>query len=129
MDMDASETLSAFVDGEPVEPSALAAALARPGAHEILVDFARLRAAVADAGGPAPAFVEAWRDRLQRRPAPVQRRGWLRLLAAGAVLGLAALGGYDLHRILRTEGVDAPPPPARVIRFEPGVDWGPVEGR
>ena len=42
-----TETLSAFCDGEPVDPDRLAAALADAPSREALVDFARLRAAVA----------------------------------------------------------------------------------
>jgi hypothetical protein len=54
----------------------------------------------------------------------------LRLVAAAAVLVLASLGLLDLRRRLGVESQpDQPPPVARVIRYEPGVDWVPVQGR
>ena len=43
---DPSEILTALVDGEAVHPEELAAALARPGAADMLVDFASLRHAL-----------------------------------------------------------------------------------
>jgi hypothetical protein len=68
------------------------------------------------------------RQMLDGRPA---RRGRpLRLLAAAAVFLLAALGGADLgRRLVPQRRPDEPPPVTRVIRFEPGVDWMPAQGR
>ena len=127
--MDANEVLSAFVDGERVEPAELASALGEPGAREALIDFVRLRAALADDSRPSQAFVERMQERLGGRRAPLRARP-LRLVAAAAVLALAAVGALDLGRRLRpTRPADEPPPVSRVIRYEPGVDWLPVQGR
>jgi len=124
--MDANEVLSAFVDGERVEPAELASALGEAGAREALIDFVRFRAALADDSRPSEAFVERVRRRLGGRRPPWRARP-LRLVAAAAVLALAAL---DLGRRFRPAGpADEPPPVSRVIRYEPGVDWLPVQGR
>jgi hypothetical protein len=124
MKTEAKENLSAFVDGEPVEPMALAAALAEPGAREALVDFVLLRAALSDEPEPPAAFVEKMRAQLRERPRGMAIPRPLRLTAAAAVLLLALLGALDLHRMIRPQGSEEPPTPTRVIRFEPGVDWG-----
>jgi negative regulator of sigma E activity len=129
METDSREILSAFVDGERVDAVALASALAEPGAHEILVDFARLRAALADEPEPPAALVETMRRRLRPRPRAFALARSLRLTATAAVLLLALLGAIDLRRMMRPEGSEEPPPPTRVIRFEPGIDWGPGKGR
>jgi hypothetical protein len=129
MDTDVKEVLSAFVDGERVEPVDLASALGEPGALEALIDFVRLRAALADDSGPSERFAQEMREQLddrrrRRLPRP------LRLFAAAAVFVLATLGVLDLGRKLGPERQpDQPPPATRVIRFEPGVDWMPVQGR
>jgi hypothetical protein len=129
MGRDVNEVLSAFVDGERFEPADLATALAEPGARELLVEFVRLRMAVADDSRPAASFAREMRERLgggrARRLPP-----FLRGTAAAAVLALAAYGAFDLGRLLRRlPPADEPPPVTRVIRFEPGVDWMPVPGR
>jgi hypothetical protein len=129
MDTDVNEVLSAFVDGEPVEPGELASALAEPGAREALFDFLRLRAALADGARPSEAFVQGMRERLTGGRAARLGRP-LRMVAAAAVLALAAVGALDLGRLFRPEQpADGPPPVSRVIRFEPGVDWLPAKGR
>ena len=121
------EIVSAFVDGEPVDPAALAEALAAPGARELLLDFVRLRVALADQADPPAAFVESMRARLAQAPGAAAFRRPLRLAAAAAVAVLALLGVRDLQR--RVRSADGPPPAARVIRFEPGVDWHPGKVR
>jgi hypothetical protein len=127
--MDASEVLSAFVDGEAVDGGALAAALAEPGARETLIDFVRLRAAVTNDSRPSEAFVRGMRKRLgggMGRRAP----RLLRLAAAAVITALATFGAFDLARGFRPgPRPDEPPVATRVIRFEPGVDWKPVQGR
>ena len=129
MDSQVSELLSAFVDGEPLEASALGAALAAPGAREALIDFVRVRAALADESRPSDRFVQAMRRRLD--PTRSSRLWWpVRLAAAAAVLALAVLGVADLRRRLGLGAEpDQPPPVSRVIRYEPGVDWMPIERR
>jgi len=114
------ELLSSFCDGAVVDPDRLAAALADPRARDALVDFARLRAAVASSH-PLPDSLERLRPAAVRRP---QLRA--ALAGAAAMLVLVALTFAMLPRgwFIRDEA-DGPPPPARVIRYEPGVDWGP----
>jgi hypothetical protein len=115
-----SDVLSAFCDGAVVDPDLLAAALADPHARAALVDFARLRAAVASSG-PLP-------ESLTRlRPAAVRRRQlWAAFAGAAAMLALVALTFSMLPRSWFTGGAtEGPPSPTRVVRFEPGVDWGP----
>jgi hypothetical protein len=122
-----SETLSAFVDGEGVDPQALAQALGEPGARELLIDFVLLRSACVSAEQPSPAFYSAVSERLTPRRA----RRALRLVAAAAVLALAALGLFDLgERLHPGRNPNEPPTPTRVVQFEPGVDWKPIpDGR
>jgi hypothetical protein len=119
------EILSAFVDGEPVDPGALTDALMAPGGREALVAFARLRADIgADDSRPSTRF---YRE-MQRRLGGKRWRGWtswhaLRRAAALVVLGLAGLGVNDLVTRLRDSRSDEPPRATRVLRFTPGVDW------
>jgi hypothetical protein len=117
------------VDGERVDPVELASALGEPGAREALIDFVRLRAAIAADGGPSEGFAQKMRTRLDGRRSRRLPRP-LRLVAAAAVFVLATLGALDLGRRLGPERQeDQPPSVTRVIRFEPGVDWMPVRGR
>ena len=127
--MDSSEVLSAFVDGEPVDAEALVAALGQPGSRETLIDFVRLRTELADDERPSGAFVM----RMRKQLGGIRRDGISRLLriAAAIVVGaLATIGALDLVRASRpVQRPDDPPVVTRVIRFEPGVDWKPIEGR
>ena len=113
------EALSAFMDGEVVPPEALAAALATPGSHEALVDFARLRIeARSDESRPSARFYAAMDGQGNRRP------GWgslrfVRAAAAMIVVALAAVGAMTLL----TSREPGPPAAAQVVRFTPGVDW------
>jgi hypothetical protein len=127
MTRDPLEVLSALMDGEAVEADVLAAALLAPGAREALVDFARLRAAVAgDASRPSAAFYEAARREVAPRRAPgrVTTRV-LKPLAATVVLALAGFGAFRLPTLIHDRG-DEPPRATRVLQFTPGVDW--IEG-
>jgi hypothetical protein len=129
METESREVLSAFIDGEPVDAAALAAALVEPGARDMLVDFVRLRAEFAAEPEPPAAFVETMRRRLRPRPGAFVIGRSLRLVGAAAVFVLALLGAIDLRRMIRPDRSEEPPSPTRVIRFEPGVDWGPGKGR
>jgi hypothetical protein len=111
-----SETLSAFCDGEIVDPERLRAALTDAQARDALVDFARLRAGVGSAASLPPSLNTL-------RPSRVPVSGvprWSALVAALLVLGV--LSGALLSR-LWTRPADAPPSPTRVVRYVPGVDW------
>jgi hypothetical protein len=122
MSQDPLEVLSAFMDGEPVAPDMLAAALLMPGAREALLDFAALRAGLAaDDSRPSPALRRAMDGVLGRRAQP----GWrvLRRIAAVVVMALAAVGAASLGTRFRGRTADEPPRATRVIQFTPGVDW------
>jgi hypothetical protein len=123
--------MSALLDGEPVAPDALAAALLAPGAREALVDFAGVRAQIAaDDSRPSPALYRAM-DRLvgDRRRGVRTSRAILRAAAAVIVLALAALGAISLGTRFRGNAPDEPPRATRVIQFTPGVDWHEGEPR
>jgi hypothetical protein len=120
-----TEILSAFCDGEIVDPDLLSAALADPRAREALIDFARLRAAVAPLE-PLPASLAT----LRRAPARSRVAGWTVTAAAAAMVLLIVAVASLLPRTLFTRTADqSPPSPTRVLRFEPGVDWHAEGGR
>lgn len=109
------EELSALLDGERVDPYAVAAALEDPEGRAVLVDFVRLRQQVTEeneAGAP-PALAPGARRR--------QGRSYVwRGVAAAAVLAVGILIGAWSHR-----QVPEPPEPQVVIEFERGREWGP----
>jgi hypothetical protein len=126
------EILSAFVDGEDVDPTALADALARPGALEALQDFVALRVHVrADVARPRASFYDGRRD-----PTRLPGASWwdravsvrLPVLAAAGILAVFLAGAPWVLRLQPrgdsvSSGQLAPPPPDRVLHFERGVDW------
>jgi hypothetical protein len=136
---DPLERLSAWIDGEPVDPSSLAEALAHPEARDVLRDFVALRAAVQrqEHDGDAPSRETA--ARIRDRLADAGRTTWWRrkvavpapLLAASllVVVALVVWGSLELAAPPEIVPVDQPPPPDRVIRFEPGVDWHELDGQ
>jgi len=120
-----TEILSAFCDGEVVDPDVLAEALADSRAREALIDFARLRAAVA-LTAPLPASLA----RLHGLPARPRVGGWTVVAAAAAMVLLILVSAALLPRTLFTRSTDeSPPSPSRVLRFEPGIDWQAQGGR
>jgi hypothetical protein len=117
--------LSAFCDGEVVDPDVLGKALADPHARDALIDFARLRAAVA-LTSPVPASLA----RLRVSPVRPRLFGWTVVAAAAAMVLLLVVSAALLPRTLFTRTTDqSPPSPSRVLRFEPGVDWHSQGGR
>ncbi len=116
-----TETLSAFVDGEPVDLERLSAALEDADARRALVDFVRLRELARSDTAPLPPSL----GQLRKTSA---KGHLLRLAAAAAVLLLVFIAGlltpvpWDDGG---SSGVQPPPQPVRVERFEPGVDWHP----
>ena len=117
---DYSHTISAFVDGEPVDPDHLAGALEDPEARAALVDFVRMRAAVRAGDPPLPTSLTTFRQR------PVAGFRLLRWPAVAALLVLVFLAGLMVPRPSisgRDTGSGDPPPPTRVEKFTPGVDW------
>jgi negative regulator of sigma E activity len=117
---EALELLSAFLDGEEVDPRALAEALSRPGARDALRDWTVLRAEVRDAARPSPAFYARMDAALARAADPWWRRAipipWPALAAAGAIV-LAMVVFAERER------PETPPVPTRTFTFEEGVEW------
>jgi hypothetical protein len=120
------EPISAFIDGESVDPHDLAKVLSVPGAREALVDFILLREELKkDDRMPNPDFYEGIRKVI---PASLPGRLWSRtiripLVAAALLVALVTglVGGLTLFR---RPAEDVPPPyTERVMTFEPGVDW------
>jgi negative regulator of sigma E activity len=113
MTSDHAELFSAFMDGEAVEPEALARALDDPDARRALVAFATLRQRL---HAPTPGEPE-WVVRQGARLAGLRRamRPWS-LAAAAAVLAAAIGVGMAAERARTRE---APPEPARVVELEP----------
>jgi len=119
--------LSALLDGEEIEPAALAEALSAPGARELLRDFALLRAEVReDDSLPGPAVYR----RLALDSGPVPASSWWRravpvpapLLATAAAVLVSLSVWVGIERS-RPQAFEQPPTPDQVLRFEPGVDW------
>lgn len=112
-DMTNHEVISDFLDNEPFEPQALAAALAAPEGRELLLDLVALRALVADDPAVAP---------IQRRGALASRSRWIAagFLAASLIFGAGA--AWLLPPLLRQQRADVPPRPDRVVTFETGHD-------
>ena len=135
MNRDPLELLSAFMDGEAVDPAVLAEAFAVPGAKEALRDFALLRAEVlADDSRPTSAFYTRMTGLFASSP---PHRSWWAVavpvpalaLAAAAVL-VVALGvwAWRAPGLPTSHIFDAPPAPDRVVVFRPGVDWKSYSG-
>jgi hypothetical protein len=125
MSSDPLEVLSSFVDGELVDPDALAAALMAPGGRETLLDFARLRSTLAaEEARPGPEFYTRM-SAVFPAAAEVRRSvSGPRRLALAAVVVLGMLGLVDVGLRLRdVRGPEQPPRPDRVLQFQPGVDW------
>ena len=126
---DPMEMLSAFLDGEDVDPGDLADALADPAARETLRDFALVRAGVLDdQDRPGSAFYE----RMERVLAKDRRAtSWWRravvvpapALAATLVFSVLLAGWVGLQRLSSQPPVERPPEPDRVVEFVEGVDW------
>ena len=114
---DARETLSAFVDREPVDPDLLAAVLEDREARALLVDFVRLRAAIADDDQEDQNGLTAT---ALRRPFARPVSGWKRKAAAVVLLAAGLSGGFWIGE---RAAEPRPPKPDRVVEFTPGVDW------
>ena len=109
------EELSAFIDGERVEPREVARALQLPGASAFLVDCAELRKQVGTTAEPRQLWAAKTRRRLSGR------RGWLAAAVVTLALGGAAI--WTAARFPTPAGETAPPQPDRVIELERGRDW------
>jgi hypothetical protein len=110
------EVLGALFDGESVDPSLLAEALADPNAAEVLADLAGLRIlASADIPEPSEEFYARVAPLLNR---PGLRRRLVRLFqpAIAASLLLAGVGAGLLLRPMLDVRLPPPPPPVREPR-------------
>src|SRR5690349_16069928 len=108
------EALSALADGEDVDPVVLEAALVTPEGRGWLVEILRLRRLVRQ-------DLEEPRS-LAARTHPVRPWRWTRSAVAAVIVALSVFGALDLaHRV--QVAAEKPPKAARVVRFEPGVDW------
>jgi negative regulator of sigma E activity len=116
-----TQVLSAFLDGEVVDPDRLAAALGDPAGRAALVDFVRLREAVTS-NAPLPLSLERLRA---DAPLPKRSVSWWRavVVSAGmALLIVTVLALFQRLKDVRTSE-DSPPAPSRTVRYVPGVDW------
>lgn len=123
MTEDFTGTLSAFIDGETIDPDRFGAALEDPAARAALVDFVRMRAAMRAVDQPLPASLVTFRPALGE---PRESKGRvLHWPAVAALLVFVFLAGLLAPRPWkpRTESTDAPPAPSRIEKFTPGVDW------
>lgn len=107
---DKYEVLSAFLDGESVDPVELEEALTDTDGRALLIDLVALRQLVDEGSGPGR------HDTAARRHAP--RR--MRALSAAAIV-LASILGYAIGQIQEPATGDAPPVPSRVVRVT--TDW------
>jgi hypothetical protein len=127
--MDDELVLSSFADGEPVDPAALSQALERDGAHDFLVDVARMRQRLRTSSDhPSSRFYDGW----QRWGAQVPASGrWPRLARAGllaASLVAAVLAGVWIGGSSRADSVaGGPPVPSRVIHLSDDQGWQPID--
>jgi hypothetical protein len=127
------ELISAFIDGERVEPEQLKRALELEEGRDYLVDLLTLREAI---GGLGPFAA------VPRKPAPFWTA--VRGTAAAVIVLLSLAGGYIAgHRtsapppsagatsdsqVLAVTSAPEAPPPTRVIKLQPGVNWSDSAG-
>ena len=124
------ETLSALLDGEPVEIGELEAALEQPAGRRALVDFVRLRQATRPDGAMPRAGLDEHVQRALSRRQQVARLRVPLPFAAAAVL-LALLGGslLDVKRLVLEREQVRPPEPSRVLEFDAPAQDARVGGR
>ena len=116
------DIISAFLDGEAVDPDALARTLAHPAARTLLADFLKLRAATDDGERAVP-------PSLMRLRTPRLALWSARVPLPAAVMLALLVGAASFVLSERTPADGQSPPPAtRAVRFEPGVDWQTVNG-
>ena len=129
MSNDCPEILSAFVDGETVDPRELAEALQLPGALDSLRQFVGLRAEAQEMQDRPGADFYAAMERVI--PSTREHEPWWRrvipipmpALAAAAVAAMALVAWIGLTDPSTVDLVAGPPKPDRIVHFEPGVDW------
>jgi len=123
------DVVASFVDGEPVDPGRLAAALAEADGRTYLIDLLVLRGLVRGDAGVRPARSGA----RSGRPAARWWTAAATVVLTGAVAGYFAgvrvgSGGAPAGELTARRASQAAlsvpaPQPTSVIRLEPGVDW------
>ncbi len=102
---DRREVISAFLDDEPFNATALAEALSEPAGRELLIDLLALRHLVRTEDAQAHALAD-------RKP----WRSTLRALVAAAAVLLALVGGYLAGERRSESSMSAAPPATRVVQ-------------
>jgi hypothetical protein len=102
------EVISAFLDGETFDPSALGQALTDPEGRAMLIDLIALQHLVAESPEAVPTV---------RQP----RRGRLLFAVAAAAVVVASFVGYSLGERQGAASADVPPTPTRVV--QPATGW------
>jgi hypothetical protein len=121
------DAIAAFIDGEPVDPEALVAALSDAKGREYLVDLLALRDLVGGEHDVRPAAAP--------RSAGIGARA-RQLAIAASLAAVSLIGGYALGQrsvdsssapqspaAISTPDAARAPAPTRVIQLENGVDW------
>jgi len=130
MTQDTFATLSALIDGEPVDPGQLRATLRLPGANEALVAFATLRwQAHLDNNVPGTDFYRTIAFNSPARLLAKMPRHVGALAAAAALVLLSAAAGMLVGRHVGPRLMGQPPRTERAVHFVPGVDWQAVAER
>jgi hypothetical protein len=106
---DTHEVISAFLDDEPFDANALAAALSEPAGRELLIDLMALRHLVRADGTEAAVLA----DRKTRHYG-------LRALIASAAVFVALVGGYLAGQRRGDVATSEAPPATRVVQ-SPGA--------
>jgi hypothetical protein len=111
------EVLSALFDGERVDPSLLAEALANHDAAVILADFAGLRVlARADAPEPSDAFYVRMAPLLKRAGLRDRVARFIRPAVAAAVMLAAGAAGFILRPVIGGPPTAVTPPLVQPLR-------------
>jgi hypothetical protein len=115
---DTYEVISAFLDDEPFDPHALAAALAEPAGRSLLIDSIALRH-----------LVQPPHDTRPLMPATGTHRLPIRAFATAAALLVALAGGYLAGQGQSAAAVAEPPEPTRVVQAPAAWQDLPISGR
>ncbi len=105
---DKHEVISAFLDGETFDPSALGQALADPEGRAMLIDLVALQHLVAESPEAVPIVRQ-------------HRRGRLLFAVAAAAVVVASFVGYSLGERQGSASAVTPPTPTRVV--QPATGW------
>jgi hypothetical protein len=114
---DPHAVISAFLDDEPFEPQALAAALSEPAGRTLLIDLVALRHIVQPEAKPMAAIAGTSRW-----------RSTLRYGAAAAAIVVALVGGYVAGDRNTAPPASEPPAPTRVVQPQGGWQLVPEGG-